>query len=184
MRTYEAGVCHTYSPPARSKQGLENRLYFMLGKLKNKTEDPMDNYMNFNFDVYLHEKGQFWPRDDSKAFGQSQVFHLELDTQVEAVFTRSKHVTLNKPSRVFSNKLNYSLTECLREFLFNKSSCRSNWFSDHTEDNNCNKKGFIQYAKYLVWLKQAPWTLFKLKQVAFLNVGLCITPFESCQKNM
>ena len=55
LRSYEAGLCHTYNPPDRSEYGITNRLYFLLGQL----QDKANNYMLFNFEVFLHEKGQF-----------------------------------------------------------------------------------------------------------------------------
>ena len=49
--TWESGVCRTYNPPETSSQGLQNRLYFMLGNKE------LDDYgMLFGFDIYIHEK--------------------------------------------------------------------------------------------------------------------------------
>ena len=78
LSSYDNGHCHTYSPPARTPPGFTSRLYFMLARLDSGYQD---------YDIFLHERDQFWPRSDMFSFGQSEPVSLPAGTELEAVFT-------------------------------------------------------------------------------------------------
>ena len=78
LSSYDNGHCHTYSPPARTPPGSTSRLYFMLARLDSGYQD---------YDIFLHERDQFWPRSDMFSFGQSEPVSLPAGTELEAVFT-------------------------------------------------------------------------------------------------
>ena len=40
-----------------------------------------------DYDIFLHERDQFWPRSDMFSFGQSEPVSLPAGTELEAVFT-------------------------------------------------------------------------------------------------
>ena len=151
LRSYEAGLCHTYNPPQKSEFGVTNRLYFLLGQI----QDMEHNYMLFNFLIFFHEKGQFWPREDMKNIGQSGPFTLDLDVQVEATFTRKKIKSLVKKGRKCSEDIKYSFTQCLQDYLQKTSDCYISWFSNNRE--KCRKADLVEYTKLLNWAKQASW---------------------------
>ena len=153
LRSYESGLCHTYNPPARSHTGVPDRLYFMLGQV----QDKVKNYMLFNFEIFLHEKGQFWPREGMKNIGQSKPIRLDLDLQVEGTFTRKKILTLDKPDKKCTLEEGYSFTKCLQNYLEEKSECRIDWFSKNPVDTKCRKTSFIHYFKLLIWARKSPW---------------------------
>ena len=71
-RTWEAGICHTYDPDEETLSYMENRISLYLGH-ENFQSNP---YLSFN--VYLHEKGQFWPRSDLE-----MVTHMEIQKNQE-----------------------------------------------------------------------------------------------------
>ena len=60
LSSFENGFCHTFNPPQKSVPGLENRMYFMIKNLS--------AYLGA-YDIFLHENGQFWPRQGSIFFG-------------------------------------------------------------------------------------------------------------------
>ena len=76
LRSWDVGICHTYNPPEPSDTGLTSRLVLLLGSVDDPAADWLDS-----FQVYLHEKGQFWPRED--LFPMLSVFS---GTEMEARF--------------------------------------------------------------------------------------------------
>ena len=77
LQQYEAGFCFTYDPPQKSESGLSSGLYFMLGhnhlsvdyKNISKHVARDSSFLLFSFDIYLHEKDQFWPRQGPSDHG-------------------------------------------------------------------------------------------------------------------
>ena len=63
-RTWEAGYCHTYNPPGAQSTGFDNRIGLFLG---HQSMNHINSLTEFNFKkflLYIHERGQFWPRND------------------------------------------------------------------------------------------------------------------------
>ena len=64
IRSYGAGSCFTYDPPDKSKSGVSDGLYFMLGHKKlfqdyeniSRYISRDSSYLLYSFDIYLHEK--------------------------------------------------------------------------------------------------------------------------------
>ena len=65
IRIYGAGSCFTYDPPDKSKSGVSDGLYFMLGHKHlvnryNRNDSKYflkdSAYLLHSFDIYLHEK--------------------------------------------------------------------------------------------------------------------------------
>ena len=64
LNAWENGLCHTYDPPKKTETGKVNHAYFMMSYL-NLTQVSYNDY-----DIFIHEKGQFWPRTGMTPFGQ------------------------------------------------------------------------------------------------------------------
>ena len=69
LMDYGAGFCFTYDPPDKSKSGVSDGLYFMLGNKdlfkdysestnhsSNKYTSRDSSYFLLSFDIFLHEK--------------------------------------------------------------------------------------------------------------------------------
>ena len=75
--SYDNGHCHTYNPPDKTATGVTNRLYFMLANIDTDYKD---------YDIFIHEKDQFWPRSDMFSYGQPEAVELPPDTELDIVF--------------------------------------------------------------------------------------------------
>ena len=63
LRKYEPGYCFTYDPPNKSKNGINNGLYILLGHeklIQPFTYDTIykrdSSYITHSFEIYLHDK--------------------------------------------------------------------------------------------------------------------------------
>ena len=62
LNAWENGLCHTNDPSEKTETGKVNHAYFMMSYL---------NHVSYNdYDIFIHEKGQFWPRAGMTPFGQ------------------------------------------------------------------------------------------------------------------
>ena len=52
LRTWEAGLCHTYSPASTSRADRRDRMAVLLGN----SSQIRDFYYFQGFDIYIHEK--------------------------------------------------------------------------------------------------------------------------------
>ena len=63
LRKYEPGYCFTYDPPTKSKSGINDGLYILLGHeklIQPFTTDTIykrdSSYVTHSFEIYLHDK--------------------------------------------------------------------------------------------------------------------------------
>ena len=63
LRMYEPGYCFTYDPPKKSKNGINDGLYVLLGRetlIQPFTTETVHNrdssYVTHSFEIYLHDK--------------------------------------------------------------------------------------------------------------------------------
>ena len=59
FRTFGSGFCFTYNPPAKTSVDFQSRLFMLFGN--RKVPGNWTAYF-IGFVVYIHEKGQFWPK--------------------------------------------------------------------------------------------------------------------------
>ena len=107
LRVFGAGYCYTYNPPEETGTKFENRLFMLLGS--NKFGKKLDYYL-LGFVVYLHEKGQFWPRLDLNIIGQSKPVHVKTFKEVIGQFSVSKIENINKADSPCTKTPDYSFT--------------------------------------------------------------------------
>ena len=60
LRTWESGICHTYNPHGKLSPTFDHRIGLFLG------HQYMNSRSEYNFKkfiIYIHEKGDFWPKE-------------------------------------------------------------------------------------------------------------------------
>ena len=112
LRTYENGLCHTYNPPDSSNTSFLSRIYFMIRK-------GFTGYQSY--DIFIHEKGQFWPRSDMTSYGQSDMVTISPHTDLHLELEVKKIENLKKDQTHCIEDENYSLTKCLKDYVFTKA---------------------------------------------------------------
>ena len=124
------------------------RLYFMMNNIPSIYKD---------YEIFLHETGQFWPRSDMFTFGQSPAINLDENTEMEIIFSVKEIINMNRENRPCEQNPNYSFTKCLHHFAQSETNCRVdlNQF-DQDQDQNCKNKNFRHYFNLLIELKQVP----------------------------
>ena len=133
LRTFGSGFCHTYDPPEPSPPDFDKRLLMFLGDVRTRVKESNIN----SFIVYIHEKGQFWPRPGMAFIGQSEPIILNLNSEVDATFSIQKRKTLNTPERSCTDVPGYSFTRCLRDFVEKSSGCKICWRMTNTKEDDC-----------------------------------------------
>ena len=105
--------------------------------LGNKELNIVQNYQLREFVVYMHEKGQFWPRQGLTNIGQSEGIRIERGMEISGQFEMKKIEMIDrkdycKPSR------EYSYTKCIQDFIGRKTNCRINWSLGTSEQDLCD----------------------------------------------
>ena len=140
-------MCHTYNPPDKSRSDFLSRLYFMLSP-------GWANYYN-SWDVFIHERAQFWPRPDLVSFGQAEVITVEPGQELEISFSVREVENLKRPGRDCVEEEDHSLTLCLKNFIRSQINCDIHWF-DPEADSQCSPDNLQRYFDFLIDLKQSP----------------------------
>ena len=180
LSVYSNSYCHTYDPPMTSKPDQQNRIYFMAQKPPNP-----DLLYNPSHDIFIHQKGQFWPREDMESFGQADPITVtttwDID-ELELFFSVKDIDKISTEEKPCNEDADYSLSTCLREYAFRKSKCKIELFSGEQDKKNaCTKAGFELYIKTLEYLKQAD--ISKIVKVSGCN-SKCKTTQYSYEKSM
>ena len=154
LSSFENGFCHTYDPPIKSSTGLINRPYFMFHKLRNYND----------FDIFIHEKGQFWPRSDMFSFGQPEPVKISYADDVQIIFSIKEIDHINNEKNDCNDDEGYSLTKCVEDFVERDTNCKLNFSNTALNQNeNCSESNFQKYFKLLIWLKNAKLSDIKRK---------------------
>ena len=138
---FEDGFCHTYDPPGKSDPDFISRTYFMI------SNNP--DYLNQKYQIFIHERGQFWPRYNMMSFGQPDPLTLSPNKELEISFSINKIRKLRKKGTECVKETEFSFTKCLHEYAIFTSKCHIG-----LDEKNCTKEGFISYFKILVNLKR------------------------------
>ena len=87
-----SGHCHTFNPPNVSLAGHQGQLYAYLGLPASSLVTDFTRA----FDIYLHERNQFWPGSDMENIGQTPRIDLELNNEMWGTFTTTEVKKLNR----------------------------------------------------------------------------------------
>ena len=145
LSSFENGLCHTYDPPNKSSPGLTNRLYFMFNDLGRFSD----------FDIFIHEKGQFWPRSDMFTFGQPESVLASKFDDITIVFSIKEISHLNNDKNICQDDEDYSLTECIQNFAKSETKCDVDFTNSEDQSGKCSKEAFQNYFNLLIWIKQS-----------------------------
>ena len=161
LNLWENGFCHTYDPPEKSGTDLIKRIFFMISK-----DDWYDHYGGNDeyddYDIFLHEKGQFWPRTNMMSFGQPDSIQLKRGKELQIVFKIKEVTKLNSKENPCIDNEEYSFTKCLQDFAVRKSNCSISIMKTGQENEVCSVKAFENYFSLLTKLKSDP--IGKLKK--------------------
>ena len=147
LSSYENGFCHTFNPPQKSVPGLENRMYFMINNAYLDHDD---------YDIFLHENGQFWPRSDMFSIGQPEPVKVELNSDVEITFTIKEITSINSAIRPCIERDDYSFTKCVQKFAIKKTNCNIDYSAvGEDQQGTCSTENFLEYFKLLIRIKQS-----------------------------
>ena len=107
--------------------------------LGNKDFKSILSYYLKDFDVYLHEKGQFWPRPGLNTYiGQSEVIRLQRGIESIGQFEYGR-VEMIPNHGYCIDKKEYSFTKCMKDFIERKANCKINWNKDTSEEDTCQE---------------------------------------------
>ena len=111
------------------------------------------DYYN-SWDVFIHEKGQFWPRPDLFSFGQTEVVTVEPQEELEISFSVKQIENLKRPGRDCIEEGDHSLTLCLKNYIRSQLRCDIDWFQAGA-GSQCSPDNLQKYFDFLINLKQA-----------------------------
>lgn len=157
LSSWGSGVCHTYNPPRDVEPGVSGQLYTLLGdKEKNFAIERV--FMGFN--IYLHDKGQFWPGLEMARIGLSKELFLPKNTQFEGSFQVRQKTLINKDDSPCSEDPNYSFQSCIFKWVAKDAGCHLDWFSPVISNGStpCTRREDIgKYNDALTTALQARW---------------------------
>ena len=175
LNIYTNGYCHTYDPPQKSDPDMMNRIYFMTKR------PPLDPTAYFPaHEIFIHQKGQFWPRFDMISFGQPDHVTIRHD-ELELFFSSKEINTISKTDNPCNMDEDYSFTDCLHKYAIKISNCSIDFFGETQDRNFCTKSGFKTYIQTLEYLKQEEISKIKTETGC---IPKCKTIQYSFEKNL
>ena len=79
------------------------------------------------YEVYLHERDQFWPGIEMERIGQTNKMYIPLKTEVWGSFTSVHKTNLYKESTPCIRDNEYSFTYCMKNYLAATAGCHLDW---------------------------------------------------------
>ena len=134
LRTFGSGYCYTYNPPQMSSVKFQDRLFMLLGNRNTQTDSEE---LFIGFVIYLHEKGQFWPRHGMDMIGQSNAITLEKYQETVGHFSMTEVENINKPDNPCTEVTDYSFTACLYDYVQTVTNCTIDWSNGTTDPSLC-----------------------------------------------
>ena len=107
------------------------------------------------FDIYIHEKGQFWIRPGLEKIGQPEKIRVGLDQELEVGFTQLQKSNLNLEERKCNKDIRYNITDCIKTYLKRRTNCDIDWFTAGNY-NKCSAESLKEYVKMLIKYKTMP----------------------------
>ena len=153
LRNFGSGYCYTYNPPQTTDVDFTSRLFMLLGR--NALEQP-ERDLFIGVELYLHEKGQFWPRPNMDIIGQTQPIMIPVNQQVQGEFS-IKNIAMIKRKAECTDSYNYSYTGCLLKYVEDSLDCKINWNSRDEGPVKCTKNVKLKdYYDVLLSLQHLP----------------------------
>ena len=145
LSSWENGFCHTYNPTEKSETDFLSRIYFMMANTSAAYQD---------YDIFIHEKGQFWPRSDMFAFGQPDRLTLFNNSEMQIIFSSKVTEKLSTEAKPCVLDSKYSFSQCLREYVVKKTDCRIDFLVNFDQNKSCVGDSFHYFFEELIKMKQ------------------------------
>ena len=137
LKGFDNGLCHTYNPPENSEIDFSKRIFFMIPRNLNHYQD---------YDIFLHERGQFWPRSDMISYGQQESVTITNNTELQISFSIKKVKKISTEERPCVMDEEYSFTTCLQEYVIKQTNCSLHLFGQESKKTKiCSKKAFLEF---------------------------------------
>ncbi|XP_023331127.1 uncharacterized protein LOC111703419 [Eurytemora carolleeae] len=154
LSTWGSGLCHTYNPPGEVEPGVTGQLYALLGE-QDKIFAPM-RFLGYN--IFIHDKGQFFPGLEMGRIGLSDELFLPKDIEWEGTFQMKQKTLINKKENPCSEDPEYSFRDCVMRWVSKNTGCHLDWFSNLQGEKVCSKRADItKYSESLTMAQQARW---------------------------
>ena len=127
------------------------------------------NDFTSRFELYLHEKGQFWPGLEMERIGQTKSISIPLRTEVWGTFTMVQKTNLDRQTSPCVEDPSYSFTHCMKQYVAKKARCHLDWVDTSASDDHGTCVTVDQVQQY----SNALSTISKLSWTQMVNVSGC-----------
>ena len=135
--SWESGHCYTYNPRDKLEPVFSNRIGLFLGHTKLFNFES-NNFKNFF--IYIHEKGQFWPREE---FYPISI----LPNEYKVLRFQKKIKTSKKETNKCNDNKKFSFTSCLKNYIKNEVGCSLQLFVKQDSYPKCRTKSQLLQIK-------------------------------------
>ena len=152
------GHCFTYNPPEDGLPRFDGGIGLFLGH-KDKDNNDLTQHQ-----IYLHERGQFWPNDNIPSLYRRK---QRLDIATQIYFQTIRYENIRNEDYVCTEDNTFSMTQCLHHYVVSQTGCAIDWFRN-TNFPKCQT--FEEFEKV-----QTTWNwLFDASYNELLNTTGCI----------
>ena len=116
LGSYGAGYCYTYNPPNESMSGTSKGLGIFFKQIS------AGIFLSYN--MYLHEKGQFWPNTELQPIGQTEKIILEDNMEISGKFSIQYRIKMRKKEDKCERDENYKFTDCVSNYIATTVGCK------------------------------------------------------------
>ena len=146
LSSWENGLCHTYDPLEKSSPNFLDRIYFLMAPIN----------ANQDYDIFLHEKGQFWPRSNMFSYGQPNKVSVKNEMEIEILFSSKVSEKMKTPDNPCVEDPSYSFTRCIKKYTRKKTNCKFYVHLSEDQTNvDCDEGAFMEYMELLIRMKQS-----------------------------
>ena len=152
---FDAGYCHTYHPEFPSLSGYKGQLFALLGQLN----DTKEEHQLYGYDIFLHEKGQFWPGLEMERTGLSEIIVISNNMEQEGYFTFTETTSLDHTDAPCVSDPSYSYKECMFNYVAKTTGCFLDWFNPPKMNyNRCSSnEEILKYNEIMDWALTSTW---------------------------
>ena len=110
------------------------------------------------FDVYLHEKDQFWPGRDMEYIGQTKSIFISTKTELWGNFKTVQRKNLDRAAAPCVTDPSYSLTQCIRGYVATTAECHLNLIDNGGDRYPCTTWAeVLKYQNTLTNVSKLSW---------------------------